>query len=407
MHLAVREGEDVVIVHSNEAERYAETAARHLLAPIMDGNADGSGWRLLSWDAEQGICATFQRDDTVVLLELQGRDDTRPCYARTTRFNVCARPQFRAGASMAVDARSFVDRVVALIADRESGLPRFDRPTTSRSHAVREILVNRFLVPEGGNHYYANPYAGCMIGCSFCFVADQADLSRCLEGLPRLPWGNYVDVKINAAEVLRRETDHCRPGIVRMSPILTDPYQALERRYRVTRSCLEVLLDKGFTPAILTRAARILEDLELLRRFPDAIVGFSIPTDDDRIRRIFEPGGDPIEERIEALRTFHRAGVTTVAFIQPMLAMDVGRLVEQVAPFVRAVRIDRMHCMGRMRALYQEHGLQHTSTDAYFADTRTSLAAGFAARGVAVDEMDDLTGLLDRLRSAAPAADAN
>ena len=109
---------------------------------------------------------------------------------------------------------------------------------------------------------------------------------------------------------------------------------------------------------ILTRAARILEDVALLARFRRALVGFSIPTDDDAMRQIFEPGADPIGERLRALRALSEAGVRTFAVIQPVLPMNVERLVEAIAPFVRAVRIDRLYAGERVRHLYAAHALE-------------------------------------------------
>jgi DNA repair photolyase len=235
-----------------------------------------------------------------------------------------------------------------------------------------------------------------MIACPFCYVIDRADFSRRLEGLAELPWGRYLDVKVNAAEVLRREVQSVHGGIVRMSPILTDPYQPAERRYRITRQCLEVLLDTDIAPVILTRAPRILEDLELLRRFRRALVGFSIPTDDDAYRQIFEPRADPVDERIRALRELHAAGVGTFAVIQPVLPMDVDRMVDQVSPYVRAVRLDRLYVGERIRHIYERHGLLEYCSDRWFAETIDRLAAGFRARGVVVEALDDFEPLLSQ-----------
>lgn len=373
--------------------RHVDELVRGLLAPLLGSRGGFAGWELVGWDAEQGICLTLRRGETYLLVELERRNDDFDCYARTDRFNVCARRQFSADRTMSEPERVVVDRLVDMLREREGSLPWPERPGSARNRAVREILVDRVLIPEGRNHYYINPYAGCMIGCPFCYVRDRADFSRALEGLPSLPWGRYVDVKVNAADVLRREVRAHPPGIVRLSPILTDPYQGLERRYRITRQCLEVLLEAGYAVAVLTRAARLVDDLDLLLRFPRAVAGFSIPTDQDRIRAIFEPGGDPVDERLEALRTCHEAGLVTLGFVQPMLPMDVPALVDRMAPFVRAVRIDRMYFGHHVRQLYREHGLEHACTDAFFQQTGEELRTAFARRGVRVDEMDDLEPL--------------
>jgi DNA repair photolyase len=233
-------------------------------------------------------------------------------------------------------------------------------------------------MPEGRGQYYLNPYVGCAIGCEWCYVAERADFSRELEGLPRLSWGRWVDVKQNAPEVLRQEVARHTPGIVRLSPIVTDPYQPLERRFRITRGCLEVLLEAGFSPCILTRSSRVLDDLPLLARFPHAAVGFSIPTDDDAVRRVFEPGAEPIEDRIEALQRLKEAGLSTFAVIQPVLPGNPERLAERLSPLIDVVRVDRMYGPGAHGEPQQEAALRDA----------------FSRRGVPESELDDLSPVL-------------
>jgi DNA repair photolyase len=374
--------------------RGLDAVARELLAPVLEGRFAGAGWTLLSWDAEQGISLTFERENVCVLLELEQRNDRLDCYARTARFNVCVRRQFE-DADLSDADRRFVDSVIDVVRAREGSLPDGVRPTTTRKLIVREIRVERLLMQEGAHRYYINPYVGCMIACPFCYVIDRADFSRRLDGLPELPWGHYLDVKINAADVLRHEARPGMRGTVRMSPILTDPYQPAERRYRITRRCLEVLLETDLAPVVLTRAPRILDDLELLKRFPRALVGFSIPTDADEYRRIFEPGADPIDERLAALRALHAAGVRTFAVIQPVLPMNVERLVEQIAPFVRAVRLDRLYVGERVQHIYDQHSLSEYATEAFADATIRRLTTAFHARGVRVDPLDNLEPLLE------------
>jgi len=375
-------------------KRALDRVARQLLEPFLEGRFASSSWQLESWDAEQGICLTFRQDQTYLLLELEKRNDHLDCYARTARFNVCVRRQFDR-APMSDSDRRFIDRVIEVVRNREAMLPEAPRPGSGDKVMVREVLVDRVLIPEGKGQYYINPYVGCMIACPFCYVIDRADFSRRLEGLPEVPWGHYLDVKVNAAEVLRRETRSARSGIVRMSPILTDPYQPAERRYRITRQCLEVMSETDLAPVVLTRAPRILDDLELLRRFRRLLVGFSIPTDADEYRRIFEPRADPIDERIGALRTLHEAGIATFAVIQPVLPMNVDRLVEQIAPIVRAVRLDRMYFAERVQHIYDEHGLTEFASEAFADETIEQLTRAFQARGVTVDPFDDFAPLLN------------
>jgi DNA repair photolyase len=374
--------------------RYLDRLVDKVFAPLTERS--GPHFRVLGVDSEQGLQIFVEHHGRVLLIELEERNDELDCRARTARFNVSARRQFDAGAELDAADRRLVDAVVELVRRREHILPDVPRPTTARSTSLREILVDRMLVPEGDGHYYLNPYVGCMIGCEFCYVMERADLSRRLEGLPAMPWGRWVDVKINAADVLARELESHPPGIVRMGPILTDPYQGPERRYRITRQCLEVMLGTGFTPAVLTRAARVLEDLDLLARFEGAAVGFSIPSDDDRMRAFFEPGADPIEARVDALKKCHERGLTTMVLVQPMLPMNPEALVESLAPYVDGVRIDRMHRMDLMAPRYAERGLEWAATDDFFAETEGRLREGFRSQGVRVDDLDDLARMIDR-----------
>jgi DNA repair photolyase len=383
--------------------RYVDGLVRSLIAPLLDPKVARSGWRLAGWDAEQGISLTMERAGAVVLIELERRDDAVDCYARTARFNVCARRQFDAPDLAPVD-RAMVDSVVTMLRAREGRLPEVERAQTSRGAELRLVHTERVLISEGKGHYYINPYVGCTIGCDFCYAAVRADFSRALEGLPEHTWGRWVDVKVNAAEVLREEVKHAPPGIVRFSPIVTDPYQPAERRFRITRQCLGVLLEAGFTPVILTRAARVADDLELLARFPQAAIGLSIPTDDDAMREIFEPGGDPIGDRLAVLRQARALGVHTFAVVQPMLPMDPDKLVDELAPWISAVRIDRMHFPERSRHLYQEHGLAHAMAPEFFVDLAARLRAGFRARGIPEDELDDLAGLVHARPNRPPPA---
>ncbi len=375
-------------------ERDLDDLAYSLFAPLIEGRPDSARWEVVSWDAEQGLCLTMRHDDTFLLFELERLDPKQEAWARTSRFNVHVRRVLAAESELSPIERRLAQQVVKVIARREGALPRVTRQATSRRAELREVEVNRVLIPEGAGQYYINPYVGCMIGCDFCYVADRADFSRELVGLPSMPWGRYLDVKVNAAEILAEEVRRFPPGPVRFSPILTDPYQGPERRYGITRQCLEVLLPAGFSPVILTRAARVMQDAELLARFEHAAVGVSIPSDDDRMRAIFEPGGDPIDERFAALEALAAAGLSTFAVIQPLLPMDPGALAARLAPLVRAVRVDRMHFISRVRHLYVAHGLEEAMTDAFFERTQRALLEPLRAAGVGVDGFDLLREVL-------------
>jgi hypothetical protein len=115
------------------------------------------------------------------------------------------------------------------------------------------------------------------------------------------PWGEFLDVKVNAAALLRRQHRRARPGRVLFCSV-TDPYQPAEKVHRLTRSCLESLLDFRSPVSILTRLPLVLRDLDLLTRFRDPTVGPS------RGRRRRGRRGHGHSDRVRAL--YRRHGLT-------------------------------------------------------------------------------------------------
>lgn len=137
------------------------------------------------------------------MVELEAADRTRPCFATTRRFNVYYRRRGEERRDLTADERDVLASLVAALREEEVGLvavhPRAE-PTDSVQ--VRELEVSRALVREGPGAYDLNPYVGCLLACPFCYAQHRADFSRSLEGLAPQPWGRWLDVKVNAPEVL-------------------------------------------------------------------------------------------------------------------------------------------------------------------------------------------------------------
>ncbi len=177
---------------------------------------------------------------------------------------------------------------------------------------VREVYCTAALSPTRlpGLDYALNPYRGCSIACVYCYSPSVLHEER--------PWGRFVDVKRNIPVVLAKELKKAMPGVVGIGTV-TDGYQPVERRYRLTRYCLEQLARFEFPVSIQTKSSLVLKDLDLLRRMPDVEVGVTITTMDDRMRRAFEPFSSPSGRRLEALRALNESGVRTWAFVGPIL----------------------------------------------------------------------------------------
>jgi len=248
---------------------------------------------------------------------------------------------------------------------------------------VREIQAKGILTKSRipGVDYSLNPYVGCYFGCHYCYASFMRRFTGHKE-----PWGEFVDVKANAPEVLERELKRLRPGRVTMS-LVTDPYQPIERKYELTRRLLEIFLklrpcSGAFPLSVLTRSVLVLRDLDLLKQLPNVEVGMSVTTDDDAVRKIFEPRAPAIAGRIEALRQLKAAGIQTYAFIGPMLPMDPKRLAGQLAEAVDYVLLDKMNYSWKTRQLYEAHGLEYALEPGYFAWARRELEAAFERLGI-------------------------
>ena len=155
--------------------------------------------------------------------------------------------------------------------------------------------------------YTANLYKGCTHGCTYCYAPSLTHDER--------RWGSYVDVKVNAPEVMERELRGLRKDQVFLSSA-SDPYQPVEAKYKLTRRCLEVLRRNRFPVSILTRSPLVLRDLDLIRSLDWARVGMSITTVPDRK---FEPGVPPLHRRIDTLKRLVKAGITTWVSLAPVI----------------------------------------------------------------------------------------
>jgi len=178
---------------------------------------------------------------------------------------------------------------------------------------IKEIQAKNILSKSKVYDWTINPYTGCQHGCIYCYAKFMKRFSGHKEN-----WGEFVDVKINASELLSQEIKKKKKGKVWMSGVC-DPYQPLEKKYELTKKCLEILQRNNWPVTIQTKSPLVLRDLELLKKFQEIEVGLTITTDDEEIRKIFEPRTAPINERIETLDKLHQAGIKTYAMIAPVL----------------------------------------------------------------------------------------
>jgi DNA repair photolyase len=227
---------------------------------------------------------------------------------------------------------------------------------------VKEIRAKSILSPSRIYPWVINPYTGCQHGCSYCYARFMKRVTG-----HREPWGGFVDVKINAPDLLRVEIQKKKRGRVWVSGVC-DPYQPLEAKYQLTRQCLEILVQHEWPVIIQTRSPLVLRDMDIIRDARDFEVGLSVTTADDNIRKLFEPDAPPIPDRIQALEELHNAGIRTYAMIAPVLPGAEG-LAGLLKGKIDYVLIDRMN-YHYADWVYRKYGLVDKLTDEYFYRVR-------------------------------------
>jgi DNA repair photolyase len=244
---------------------------------------------------------------------------------------------------------------------------------------IQEISVKSVLSKSQVYDYAVNPYRGCSNACRYCYAAFMKRFTG-----HREPWGEFVDVKINAPEVLAQEIERNPVGRVWVSGVC-DPYQPAEKKYRLTRKCLEILFRSDWPVTIQTKSALVLRDIDVLKTSEKVEVGFSVTTAEEKIRRIFEPRAFPVNERINALKSLHANRIKTFVMIAPLLP-GAEKLPSELAAVVDFVLVDRLNYHYADR-IYRENNLEWAIEDRFFAEKSEELKKGFEREGVPVNTL--------------------
>ena len=191
--------------------------------------------------------------------------------------------------------------------------------TEVRAEAARSVISSNDS-PDIPFAQSINPYRGCEHGCVYCYARPShayVDLS------PGIDFETRLFYKADAARLLRAEL--ARPGY-RCLPIMlganTDPYQPVEKRLRVTREILEVLLQARHPVTVITKGALVLRDLDLLQEFASMKllrVTVSLTTLDPELKRTLEPRAASPQARLRVIRALADAAVPVGVLTAPMI----------------------------------------------------------------------------------------
>ncbi|MCC6613783.1 MAG: radical SAM protein [Anaerolineae bacterium] len=209
-----------------------------------------------------------------------------------------------------------------------------------QSQAARSILskASGFI---SDFDFTLNPYSGCAFACTYCYAAFFTPTQALQDS-----WGQWVHVKDNALELLQRRRK--RPLVdktIYMSSV-TDPYQPVEKKLGLTRAILRELLDYHRVHLVIqTRSPLVCRDLDLIRAFPSARVNMTVTTDDETIRKAFEPTCPPNAQRLNAIRDVAAAGIDACVTLAPLLPVRDAEAFAQmlVATGVRKFAIQHFH----------------------------------------------------------------
>jgi DNA repair photolyase len=160
-------------------------------------------------------------------------------------------------------------------------------------------------------------------------------------------WGTFVDVKVNIVDALKRQILKIKSGPVTISSV-TDPYQFLEKKYQLTRQCLQILAQHNFQVALLTKSTLITRDIDILQQFNTtgrySMPGITITCLDDQDALNFEPGAPPTSERFRALQQLDKAGIKTLVFLGPFIPGVSDKNLEHLFQKFRQVGVDYLIC---------------------------------------------------------------
>jgi len=175
---------------------------------------------------------------------------------------------------------------------------------------IKEINVKDYLTKSNlpSSDYVINPYVGCSHSCKYCYASFMKRFTGHTED-----WGSFIDIKkcdkkINLDKISRKS--------VFLSSV-TDCYNKLEEKYKITKSILEQLINSDCYLSISTKSNLILRDIDLLKQIKNLSVSISINTINENFRKDMD-NASTIKERFDTLEKLHDNGIHTVLFMSPI-----------------------------------------------------------------------------------------
>jgi DNA repair photolyase len=199
---------------------------------------------------------------------------------------------------------------------------------------VKEVLCKSIISKSRlGTDYSINPYRGCVHACEYCYAPYVLRENR--------KWGEFMEVKMNAPEVLEKDLRKYKKGTIFISSV-TDAYNPLEKDYKITRKILEKLVNKNFFISIQTKSNLVLRDLDILKQLK-CEVGMTITTFDENAIKVFEPLASSSEERLKALKELKENKIKTYIFFGPILPFISDKNLEETIKKFSSINPDYIY----------------------------------------------------------------
>ena len=199
-------------------------------------------------------------------------------------------------------------------------------------------IITRNTSPDISFDRSINPYRGCEHGCVYCFARP----THSFMGLsPGLDFESKLFAKPDAAKLLDRELskEGYQPRTIAIGTN-TDPYQPVERQWRIMREILEVLEARSHPVGIVTKSALVTRDIDILSRMAErglAKVALSVTTLDRKLARTMEPRASTPTKRLEAIRQLADAGIPASVMVAPIIPGLTDPEIERILDSARAV----------------------------------------------------------------------
>ena len=195
--------------------------------------------------------------------------------------------------------------------------------------------------------YVINPYSGCTHACKYCYASFMKRFTGHTE-----EWGTYIDIKKCDKKINAKKLE----GKAIFLSSVTDPYNAFESKYKLTRSILEQLVDVDCTLYISTKSNLITRDIDILKKFKNLQVAISINTLDEKFKADMDRASS-ISARLEALKKLNENGIYTVLFMSPIFPeiTNFKEIVEKSKSFVNEYWFENLNLRGAYKSTIMDY----------------------------------------------------